>query len=86
MPDKNIITPKQIESLVNNSKIDISLIGDKTTLVVLTLPNGFVITETSSCVYPDNYNEEIGKDICMVKIMDKLWYLEDYRLQCKMDK
>ena len=45
------------------------------------MPNGFVITESSACVDPDNYNEDRGIDICLDKIVDKIWELEGYLLQ-----
>ena len=53
----------------------------KTTAVVCTLINGFTITETSACVDPDNYDEEVGRDICMSKIIDKIWFLLGFLLQ-----
>ena len=56
-------------------------VGDKTTIVTATLPNGFVIVESSSCVDASNYDHSIGEDICMGKIVDKVWELEGYRLQ-----
>jgi len=53
----------------------------KTTVVVCTLINGFTITESSACVDPANYDEQIGKEICLTKIKDKIWFLLGFLLQ-----
>lgn len=59
-------------------------INNKTTIVVATLPNKFVIVESSSCVDPANFDEQIGQDICMDRITNKIWELEGYCLQKKV--
>ena len=51
-----------------------------------TLPNGFIIVESSSCVDPANYNQSLGEQICMDKIVGKIWYLEGYKLQSELAK
>lgn len=43
----------------------------------------FYSTESTTCVDPANYNEEIGKEICLQKIEDKVWFLLGYALQDK---
>ena len=55
--------------------------GQLVTLVIATLVNGFTITESSACVDPANYDEQIGRDICMKKIEDKVWLLLDFLMQ-----
>lgn len=77
----NTVTKEQIDILVQESKVSAKKMGEKTTVVQLTLPNGFTITESSSCVDPANYDQEIGKKLCLDKIRNKLWELEGYRLQ-----
>jgi hypothetical protein len=57
----------------------------KTTIVTAQLENGFVIVESSSCVDPANYDADIGYGICIKRIEDKVWELEGYRLQCKLN-
>lgn len=59
----------------------VSTIGDRTTLVRCVLVNGFEIIESSACVDPANYDEELGASICMEKIEDKVWYLLGFLLQ-----
>lgn len=44
-------------------EIHVSTLGDRTTLVRCVLVNGFEIIETSACVDPLNYNEELGASI-----------------------
>lgn len=79
---ENTITKDYIEQIINKSKFRIMESFDKVTIVSMRLPNGFVITESSACVDPLNYNKEIGVSICKKRIEDKLWELEGYRLQC----
>lgn len=55
--------------------------GDKTTIVRVLLRNGFEIVESSSCVSAENYDEKIGREICMEKIKDKVWFLLGFLLQ-----
>ena len=55
--------------------------GQLITLVIATLANGFTITESSACVDPANYDEQIGVDICMKKIEDKVWFLLGFLMQ-----
>ena len=45
------------------------------------LPNGFVIVESSSCASPENYDVDMGVDICIERIKNKIWELEGYKLQ-----
>ena len=55
--------------------------GDRTTIVRARLRNGFEIVESSSCVSPENYDEDLGEQICMEKIKDKVWMLLGFLLQ-----
>lgn len=77
----NTVTEEQITALIARSKTTTDRISAKTTLVVLTLPCGFEITETSSCVDPTNYDHELGVQCALSKIKTKLWELEGYALQ-----
>lgn len=81
---KNTVTQEMIDNLVAKSKIKVKTIFKKCTIVVLKLPNGFILTESSACVDKDNYDPEIGKEICLNKIKDRLWELEGYRLSCEI--
>lgn len=78
--DAPTVTNDQINALIGASEVQICEVFDKCTIVSLKLPNGFVIVESSACVSPENYDREIGRNICMRKIRDKLWELEGYNL------
>ena len=82
----NKITKDQIDELISKSNIDDVKMGEKSTVVALTLPNGFTIIESSSCVDVANYDHELGKSICIERITNKIWELEGYRLQCKLNE
>lgn len=87
MTDKNIqdhINPYQIEELMLAAEIQTTTYWGKTTVVTAKFTNGFVITESSSCVSPDNYSEEYGETICLGRIKNKLWELEGYLLQQRL--
>ena len=77
---KNTVTQEQIKELLDKSEIVVKTVYDKVTVVSCKLPNGFVITESSGAVDKANYDENIGKEICMQRIEDKLWELEGYAL------
>lgn len=81
---KNTITTEHIQAIMDQTAFETSTIGDKTTIVHATLPNGFVIVESSSCVDPENYDLQIGRGICLERIKDKIWELEGYRLQSQL--
>lgn len=57
--------------------------GKPCTYVTVRMKNGFTLRESTTCVDPANYNEEIGKQICLKKIEDKVWFLLGYALQEK---
>lgn len=42
---------------------------------------GFELVESSACVDPRNYSEEIGQEACMEKIRDRIWNLLGFLLQ-----
>lgn len=55
--------------------------GEKTTVVRALLRNGFEIVESSACVSAENYDEKLGREICLGKIKDKVWFLLGFLLQ-----
>lgn len=75
------VCENEIDRLLNGSEVKVFSVFGKCTIVACRLPNGFVITESSACVSPENYDEETGIEICMRKIRDKIWELEGYFLQ-----
>lgn len=81
MTKKNTVTQQQIEDIIGRSDIEAVTMGDKTTVVQVILPNGFIIIESSSCVDPVNYDFDMGISICMDRVKNKVWELEGYVLQ-----
>lgn len=82
----NTVTQSDIDNLMGRSQITTMTMHGKCTIVVVQLPNGFVLVESSSCVDPKNYDEKLGRQICLNNIKEKLWELEGYRLQNELNK
>lgn len=72
---------ERIKWIMENADFNVQTLFDKSTVVTCKCPNGFVITESSACVSPENYDEEVGIQKCIEKIENKLWELEGYLLQ-----
>lgn len=81
---KNKITKEDIDKILSKTLVKVEKYGDKTVVLMATLPNGFVIIESSSCIDPVNFNMSIGEQICMDKLVDKIYELECYKLQSKL--
>ena len=64
---------------------EVITMGDKCTVVRAILRNGFEIVESSACVSPENYDEQMGAEICMDKIKDKVWFLLGFLLQTAVE-
>lgn len=79
--NRNTITEVQVREIIDNSEIEVQTILDKCAIVTCQLPNGFIIVESSACVDPANYDENLGAQICMERIVNKVWELEGYVLQ-----
>lgn len=77
--DKPSISQQMVDDFIGDVKI-IALDG-KTTVVRALLKNGFTIVEASSCVSPENYDEEMGAKICMERIKNQVWKLLGFLLQ-----
>lgn len=78
--DNNTIEEHNVHDFVK--EIIASKWGEKTTIVNATLANGFIITESSSCVDPANFNMDIGLSICKERIYNKVWNHLGFLLQC----
>lgn len=75
------VSEETVNEIMEASEFNISTVFGKCTVVACKLPNGFVITESSASVSPDNYSQEIGVEICKRKIKEKIFELEAYFLQ-----
>ena len=83
----NTVTKEQIQSILDNSKYEVfHRVFGKQCLVVAELPNGFTVVGESACVDPDNYDEQIGFDLAVERIKNRIWELEGYNLQNQLYK
>ncbi len=83
---KNTITQQDIDLIVEKTHWTVEEFHGKCTVVVAKLPNGFILTESSACVDPANYDMKIGVECCKERIINKIWELEGYRLQCAISE
>lgn len=51
------------------------------TFCVLVLKNGFSVSGESACASPENFNEQIGREIARKNAVEKIWPLEGYLLK-----
>ena len=63
--DMPSISEKMVEDFIADTSV--FTLGEKTTVVRAVLANGFELVESSSCVSEENYDEELGAEICMKK-------------------
>lgn len=83
----NKVTIEEVKSNMQDVICNTAIEFDKpVTYVTVRMKNGFTLRESTTCVDPDNYDEEIGKEICLKKLEDKVWFLLGYTLQDKVYK
>ena len=79
---KNTVTPEQVkenmQDVIVRTLVDF---GKPTTYVTIRMKNGFTLRESTTCVDPKNYDEEIGKEICLRRLDNQVWFLLGYQLQ-----
>ncbi len=79
---KNTVTAEQVRENMQDIIVrTLDDFGKPTTYVAVKMKNGFTVRESTTCVDPSNYDEEIGRQICLEKIEDKIWLLLGYQLQ-----
>lgn len=84
---KNTVTKEQVQENMQDVIVrTLDDFGKPTTYVTVRMKNGFTLRESTTCVDPANYDENIGKEICLKKIEDKVWFLLGYALQDKLSK
>lgn len=77
--DAPSISQEMVDGFIR--EVETTTMGDKTTVVRAVLRNGFEIVESSACVSAENYDEALGREICLGKIKDKVWMLLGFLLQ-----
>lgn len=79
---KNTVTIDDVKKNMQDVYVTtINPFGKLITVVSVRMQNGFILTDSTTCVDPANYSEEIGKQICLEHIEDKIWKLLGYQLQ-----
>lgn len=84
---KGLDAPRLTPSSIDNTIYSIQYhVFEGTTLTVccLTLTNGFTVVGESAAASPENFNEEIGKQIAYDNAREKIWQLEGYLLKQKL--
>lgn len=69
--DGTKILKEDVENFITD--VDVTTIGEKTTVVNAHTRSGFDTIRHSSCVDPKNYSEELGKQYAMEEIVNDLW-------------
>jgi hypothetical protein len=77
------LTPELIDNVIVSEQYHV-FDGGKATVCLLTLMNGFQVTGESFCVSPENFDEEIGRNIARDNARNKIWQLEGYLLQQRL--
>lgn len=55
--------------------------GTTLTICAITLQNGFNVTGESAAASPENFDEQIGRDIAFKNAREKIWALQGYLLK-----
>lgn len=78
------VTPEEVKENMQDVIVrTLDDFGKPCTYVTVRMKNDFTLRELTTCVDSANYNEEIGKQVCLKKIEDKVWFLLGYALQKK---
>lgn len=79
---KNLVTIEDVKANMQDVQVQTIMEFDKpTTHVAVKMNNGYIVRSATTCVDPANYDEEIGKKICLEHIEDQIWKLLGYALQ-----
>lgn len=69
--DGTKILKEDVENFITD--VDVTTIGEKTTVVNAHTRSGFDTVRHSSCVDPKNYSEELDKQYAMEEVVNDLW-------------
>ena len=81
----NKVSKERIERIVDEAETDVQMFWDKEVVVSYKLKNGFTLLGRGACVDPKNFDFEIGKQVAREQVINQLWQLEGYLLQCKLN-
>ena len=74
------LTPEDIDAAIVGEQYHV-FPGTTLTVCCLTLRNGFTVTGTSAAASPENFNEEIGREIAFKNAREQIWQFEGYLLR-----
>lgn len=72
------VSPEEVEEVMQASDYRTLTLFGTCTVVAMRMPCGYVLVESSACVNPDDYDEEVGAGICCQRIEDRVWALLGY--------
>lgn len=81
--DGNKILEQDVKNFI--AARDAAKIGQKTTIVSLRTITGYETHGLSSCVDPNNYNQELGEKFANEKALDEIWQGLGFVLQWAKD-
>lgn len=81
----NTVTKEMVEDNMRDVKVFTLDAFKPTTVVQIRMKNGFVITDSTTCVDPANYSEEIGKEILLKRMENEVWKLLGFELASKLN-
>ena len=81
LKNPSTISPEDLDLFIGPNALGSMKLGEKTTMVEMAVRTGFVMHETSSCVEPENYDHDLGCQICVEKLKDRLWPMLGFVLQ-----
>jgi hypothetical protein len=79
------VTPADIDDLIGREQYYV-FPGTTLTVCALTLANGFVVIGSSAAASPENFDEQIGREIARAEARDKIWELEGYLLRDRLSR
>lgn len=77
---ENKVTKEALAAKVKAS-IFIQPATTSTTICLLRMENGAIVTGESHCAHPDNFDKDIGEQVAKRNAVDKAWELEGYLLR-----
>jgi hypothetical protein len=81
LPEPADRTKLSWEGITNRiENVQYARIGATMTQCLITMRNGWIVSGTSACVDPDNFNENVGKELAYEDAFRQLWPLEGYLL------
>lgn len=74
------LTPALIDATITGEAFYV-FPGTTLTICALTLRNGFIVTGESAAASPENFDEQIGRNIARDNARQKIWAFEGYLLR-----